>query len=176
MRRVLAAAVLALLVPAAVGAHVTIAPPFVEDGVQTEITFETPNERPPHATTSLAMTAPAGIAILSATAPAGWRATVAGPTVTWSGDRIENRATVAFPIRIVAHVRAGTYPFTAVQTYDDGAKVDWKSDLQVLPAPGATAPNQPPWGAIAASVTGLLVIVGSLFLVRILRRRSLQDR
>ena len=50
MRRALAVAAIALVLPAAARAHVTIAPPFVEDGVETEITFETPNERPPHAT------------------------------------------------------------------------------------------------------------------------------
>ena len=134
MRRVLAAAVLALLVPAAAGAHVTIAPPFVEAGIDTEITFETPNERPPHATTTLAMTVPAGITVVSASAPTGWLATVSGSTVTWSGGSIENRDAVAFPMRIVARVDPGTYPFAAVQTYDDDATVEWKAELSVLPA------------------------------------------
>ena len=46
---------MALIVPAAAYAHVTIAPPFVEDGVETEITFETPNERPPNETISLSV-------------------------------------------------------------------------------------------------------------------------
>ena len=172
MRRVLAAAVLALLVPAAAGAHVTIAPPFVEDGVETEIAFETPNERPPHATTTLSVTAPPGIAVVSATAPAGWLATVDDGTVTWSGGRLEDRATASFPMRVRAQVRAGTYSFGAVQTYDDGATVRWEAALSVLPAAGAAAPKQHPWGAVAAALAGVLVIGGSLVLVRLLRRRS----
>ena len=176
MRRVLLAAVLALLLPVVAHAHVTIAPPFVEDGVKSDIVFETPNERPPHATTTLAVTAPDGIAVVSATAPAGWLAKVEGSTVTWSGGRIEGRTAVTFPMRIVAHVRAGTYRFGAVQTYDDGATVDWKADLAVLPAKGSAAPEQRPWRAVAAAIAGIVVIAASLVGVRLLRRRSLQDR
>jgi len=176
VRPVLVAAALTLLFPAAASAHVTIAPPFVEDGARTEIVFETPNERPPHATTTLSVTAPDGIAVVSATAPAGWLATVGGSTVTWSGGRIEGRAAVTFPMRIVAHAQAGTYRFGAVQTYDDGAKVDWKADLAVLPATGSAAPEQRPWRAVGAALAGVVVIAASLVGVRVLRRRSLLDR
>ncbi len=176
MRLVLLGAVLALLLPVVAHAHVTIAPPFVEDGATTEIVFETPNERPPHATTTLSVTAPDGIAVVSATAPAGWLAAVDGSTVTWSGGRIEELAAVKFPMRVVAHVRAGTYRFGAVQTYDDGATVDWKADLAVLPATGSAAPKQRPWAAVAAALVGIVVIAASLVGVRVLRRRSLQDR
>ena len=176
MRPVLVAVALALLLPAAASAHITIAPPFVEDGVRTEIVFETPNERPPHATTTLSVTAPGGIAVLSATAPAGWLAAVEGSTVTWSEGRIQGRTAVAFPMRIVAHIRAGTYSFAAIQRYDDGATVKWKADLAVLPAAGEAAPKQHPWGAVAAAIAGIAVIAASLVGVRVLRRRSLQDR
>jgi len=175
VRRVLAAATLALIVPAAAGAHVTIAPPFVEDGVETEIVFETPNERPPHATTTLSVTAPPGIAVASATAPPGWSANVNGSTVRWSGGRIENRAAVTFPMHVRAQVRAGTYSFGAIQTYDDRATVEWKAQLSVLPAAGAAAPKQHPWGAVAAALAGVVVIGGSLVLVRALRRRPRRD-
>ena len=176
MRAALVAAALTLLLPAAASAHVTIEPPFVEDGARTEIVLETPNERPPHATTTLSVTAPDGIAVISATAPAGWLVTVAGSTVTWSGGRIEGRTAITFPMRIVAHVQAGTYRFGAVQTYDDGATVDWKADLAVLPAAGAAAPKQRPWGAVAAAIAGIAVIAASLVGLRLLRRRSLQDQ
>ncbi len=176
MKPVLVAAALTLLLPAAANAHVTIEPPFVEDGARTEIVFETPNERPPHATTRLSVTAPNGIAVASATAPAGWLVTVEGSRVTWSGGRIQGREAVTFPMRIVAHVPAGTYRFGAVQTYDDGATVDWEADLAVLPATGSTAPERRHWGAIAAAIAGIVVIAASLVGLRLLRRRSLQDR
>ena len=79
-------------------------------------------------------------------------------------------------MRIVARVRAGTYAFTSVQTYDDGATVSWKADLSVLPATGAAAPKQHLWSAVIAACVGIVVIAGSLVGVRLLRRTSLQDR
>ena len=175
MKRVLTFVVIALVIPMTAGAHITIAPPFVEDGVESSISFETPNERPPHATTTLSVMAPPGIAVISATAPAGWQELVNGSTVTWSGGRLEGRAAVSFALRVRARVRAGTYAFGAVQTYDDGATVNWKAALSVLPATGSAAPKEHPWGAVAAALAGVVVIFGSLLLVRFLRRRSLQD-
>jgi uncharacterized protein YcnI len=176
VRLALVAATIALVVPAAAAAHVTIAPPFVDDGVESEIAFATPNERPPHATITVRATAPPGISVVSATAPAGWREAVDGSTVTWSGGRLGDRTTASFPMRIVARVRAGTYAFTSVQTYDDGATVTWKASLSVLPAAGAAAPKQHPWGAVAAALAGIVVIGGSLLGLRLLRRRPLQEK
>ena len=43
MRKLFVVTAVALIVPAAAYAHVTIQPSFVEDGVETEITFVTPN-------------------------------------------------------------------------------------------------------------------------------------
>jgi len=169
-------AVIVLVVPAAAAAHVTVSPPFVEDGVEAEIAFTTPNERPPHATTTVRVTAPPGISVVSATAPSGWQATVAGSSVTWFGGRLEDREAVTFRMRILARVRAGTYSFTSVQTYDDGATVRWKAALSVLPAAGAAAPKQHLWGAIGAALGGIAVIAGSLVGLRFLRRRSLQEQ
>ena len=176
--RALCAAVLAVLVlPAGALAHVTIDPPFVYDGVESEIAFEAPNERAPHATIELRTTAPRGVRIISATAPAGWRAVVSGSKVTWTNGRIEGTARqVAFPVRVLARVRAGTYSFTSAQRYDDGATVKWKADLSVLPATGAAAPKQHPWGAIVAALAGARRDRAASFGVRLLRRRSLQDR
>ena len=176
MKRALGVTAIALIVPAAAAAHVIVSPPYVEDGVGSEIAFTMPNERPPHATIEVRTTAPPGISIVSAAAPAGWKATVDGSTVTWSGGRLENRESASFPVRILARVRAGTYAFTSVQTYDDGATVRWKADLSVLPAAGAKAPDQHPWGAVAAAIAGIVVIAGSLIGLRYLRRRPLQER
>jgi len=169
-------AAIVLVGPAAAAAHVTVSPPFVEDGVETEIAFATPNERPPHATINVRATAPPGISVVSATAPAGWQATVDGSTVTWSGGRLGGRETASFPLRVLARVRAGTYSFTSVQTYDDDATVRWKAALSVLPAAGAAAPKQHPWSAIGAALGGIAVIAGSLIGLRFLRRRPLQEQ
>ena len=176
MRWALAAWMVALIVPAAAGAHVTIAPPFVEEGAETAIAFQTPNERPPHATISLTVTAPRAIAIVSAPAVPGWQATVSGPSATWSGGRLAGRATTSFPLHITARARPGTYDFAATQRYDDGASVEWNAALSVLPATGAAAPKQHPWGAVAAALAGIAVIAGGLLGLRHFRRRPLQEQ
>ena len=176
MRHAPAVLAAALILPAGAAAHVAIAPPFVENGVATEISLTVPNERPPHATVAIRATMPAGISIESAAAPEGWSATVSGSMVTWSGGRIEGRGEIAFSLRILADVSAGTYAVAASQSYDDGATVQWKSDLSVLPTTGAAAPDKRPWSAIVAAGVGTVVIVGSLLFLRRLRRRSLQVR
>ncbi|MEO5633265.1 DUF1775 domain-containing protein [Gaiella sp.] len=170
MRRALVVLAAALIVPAGAVAHVSIEPPFVAVGVATEIGMTVPNERPPHATVALQATMPAGISVVSASAPYGWRAIVDGATVTWSDGRIEGRATAAFPIRIIAEVRPGTYGVSASQRYDDGAVVRWTSDLIVLPTTDEAASDERPWPVIAAGVIGIFVIGASLVILRRLRR------
>ena len=176
MRRAVLAVAVALLLPGSAAGHVTIVPPFVEDGIESDIAFSTPNERPPHATISVQTTAPEGITVVSASSPPGWSAEIDGQRVTWSGGRIEERALLSFGLRIHPRVRAGTVTFRSAQSYDDGATVRWTSDLSVLPAAGAAAPGQHPWGALAAALLGLVVIAGSLVIARALRRRSLQEQ
>jgi len=171
----LAVAAIALVIAAAAAAHVTVSPSFVEAGVESEIAFATPNERPPHATTEVRATAPPGVSVISASAPPGWKATVDASTVTWSGGRLGDRTAARFPVRILARGRAGTYSFTSAQTYDDGATVRWKADFTVLPA-AAAAPTQHPWGAVGAALAGIVVIAGSLIGLRFLRRRPLQEQ
>jgi hypothetical protein len=171
-----AATALILALPVTASAHVTIAPPYVQDGVPTTIAFQTPNERAPHVTTMLTVTAPPGITIENATAPRGWQAKFGGSTVTWTGGRLTGRETLDFPIRVMTRVRAGNHGFAATQGYDDGGKVKWTVDLSVLPATGALAPKQHPWGAVVAAIAGLLVVVLSVLGLRRLRRRPLQER
>lgn len=172
----LGAAAAALALPALAEAHVSVSPAFVEAGVASAIAFETPNERSPEATVELSTTAPPGIEIVSAGTPAGWTSDIRGSTVTWTGGRIEGEATVAFPVRVRARVRAGTYAFTSSQRYSDGGVVRWQASLTVLPAEGTASPRQNLTGAIVAGGVGLAVIAGTLLGVRLLRRRSLQDR
>jgi uncharacterized protein YcnI len=172
VRKLFLATAVALIIPAAASAHVTIEPAFVEDGVQTEISFQTPNERPPNETISLTVKAPPGISIDSASSPPGWSADVSGSSVTWAGGRLVDRATTAFPVQITAKVRAGTYSFAATQAYSDNAEVKWNADLIVLPASGAAAPKEHPWVAI---VVGVVVVLSTLVGLYFFRRRSLPD-
>lgn len=169
-------ALIALAAPAVAQAHVTVSPPFVDADAEATISFEMPNERPPHATISLEVRAPAGVDLRSATPPAGWRLDLEGGTARWSGGRIEGQRTVAFPLVVTARTRAGTEIFKATQGYDDGETVHWNAGLTVLPAAGDEAPSQHLDRALAAGAVGLTVIAASFLLLRVLRRRSLQKR
>lgn len=175
MKRALIALATALALTGAAGAHVTVSPPFVEASTESILAFEVANERPPRATVAVRISAPPGISIVSAAAPSGWRATMDGSAVTWTGGRLEGTSTDSFSLRALTRTEPGTQAFTSVQTYDDGAVVRWQVDLNVLPATGS-APKQHPWGALAAALAGTLIIAASLFVLRQLRRRPLQDQ
>lgn len=168
---VLAAFACALaLVPAAV-AHVTATPAFVEVGVPTLVSFETPNERRGRATTSLQLEGPPGVELDTAPPPGRWGVGIDGRKAIWVGGRIEGTSTVAFPLTITAHTRAGAQTFRAVQGYDDGRTVTWETKLTVLPAAEENAPSQRLGRALAAGAVGLAVIAGSLLVLRRFRRR-----
>lgn len=154
----------------------TISPTYVEADTTSTIRFETPNERPPHATVSLVIDAPPGVAFSAADPPPGWKVDVQTTQVRWSGGHIEGRRTVAFPIRVLARTRAGNETFRAVQSYDDGQQVRWPATLSVLPAEGADAPSQHLGRALAAAAAGILVLGLSLLVLRLLRRPKLQER
>jgi len=162
--------------PESAFAHVTISPTYVEADKTATIRFETPNERPPHATVGLVIEAPPGVAFQSAPAPPGWKLELQTTRVQWSGGHIEGVRTVAFPIRVLARTRAGNQTFRAVQSYDDGQQVRWPATLSVLPAEGDTAPSQHFGRALAAGAAGLLLLAGSFLVLRLLRRPKLQER
>jgi hypothetical protein len=170
------AALAGLVLAPAVQAHVTVAPPFVDADRGTRIAFETPNERPPHATVSLEIKAPPGVELDSATPPAGWKLELTHDRARWTGGRIDGQRTVSFPLVVTARTRAGTESFRAIQGYDDGASVRWDASLAVLPAAGAEAPSQHLDRALAAGAVGLVVIATSFLALRLLRRRPLQER
>jgi uncharacterized protein YcnI len=169
-------AIAALVLPGRSDAHVTITPTYVEADTTSTIRFETPNERPPHATISLSIEAPPGVAFSREAPPPGWKVDVQTTRVEWSGGHIEGVRTVAFPIRVLARTRAGNQTFRAVQRYDDGQEVRWPATLSVLPAEGEKAPSQHLGRALAAAAAGLVLLVGSFLALRLLRRRPLQER
>ncbi len=171
----LLAGALALSIAPLAAAHVTVSPPFVDDGVASVVVFQTPNERPPHATTSLRLEAPAGIDLAISDPPPGWQLNVSEGVATWTGGRIENSSVVAFPLQVTAHTNAGLQTFEAVQGYDDGESVRWRTTLTVLPATGDEAPSQHVERAAVAGAVGLGVIAVSLLVLWRTRRRPLQE-
>jgi hypothetical protein len=168
--------VVALAFSTAVEAHVTVAPTFVEADAPTTVSFETPNERRGHGTTSLEIVAPAGIELAESDPPSGWTLDLQGVRARWTGGRIRAADVVSFPLVVTARARPGTVTFNATQRYDDGQAVSWNAKLTVLPGPPESSPPQHVRRALIASVVGLGVIGASFLALSRLRRRSLQDR
>jgi hypothetical protein len=166
----------ALAAASAAAAHVTVSPAAVTEGVTSRVTLLTPNERPRHATTSLAVELPVEVAIVSADAPPGWRVSHTSRTVTWTGGAIRGEASASFPLTLRGIGPAGAVTLDADQGYEDGATVPWKASLTVLPASGADAPREHPGRALLAAVVGVAVVAVSLVVVHRLRRRPDRDR
>ena len=170
---------LAVLVTASTAsAHVTVAPPYLDADRQTRVEFQTPNERPPHATVSLVIDAPPGFVFAAADPPKGWQLQLeqSDTRARWTGGKITGKKVVAFPVLVTAGSRAGLASFRAEQLYDDVETVQWKAEVTVLPATGAEAPSQHLDRALAAGAVGLVVIAASFLALRLVRRRPLQER
>jgi uncharacterized protein YcnI len=163
------------VIPAGAFAHVTIAPSYVDANTPATITFETPNERAPHATVSLTIDAPPGIALSRVTPPPGWKLVLTTTQARWAGGQIRGTATVGFPVRVLVRTRLGDQVFRAVQVYDDGRQVRWPATLSVLPAARAEASSSDTERMLAAGGAALLVVAGSALAVWRLRRRPLQE-
>jgi hypothetical protein len=161
---VAAAAAGALLAPPA-SAHVTARPASLEARTTQRIFLEVPNERDAGTTTRVELAVPAGLEIVSAEAPPGWRVARDVARASWSGGAIEGRDLVDFPVDLRATGRAGWVELDVRQGYDDGAEVTWTPSLTILPA-GGGAPKQRFGRALVASVVGIGVVAGSLVLLR----------
>ena len=94
----------------------------------------------------------------------------------WTGGRIEGESTVSFPLAVLASTPAGSVTFRATQGYDDGEVVRWNANLTVLPPSGENAPPQHLRRALVAAAMGLALLAASFFVLRRLRRRTLQER
>jgi hypothetical protein len=168
------AALLALVCAGGAAAHVTVQPAFLVGGQTTALGFDSPNERD-LPMTALTIEIPAGVDVLSVETPPGWSAVRRDDTVRWSGGRVLPRATVVFGMRVRSSRPPGPVAFRANQHFEDGASVPWTASLTVLPGTN-DAPDQHLGRAFVAAVVGVVVITGSLLLVRRLRRRPLQER
>ena len=136
-----------------------------------------PNERPPHATISLEVKAPPGVELASAKPPTGWKLELTPDRARWTGGRIEGQRTVAFPIAVTARTRAGTETFRATQGYDDGESVRWDAGLDGAPRGGQGGAVPAPRPSASPPAPSALVVIAASFLVlRLLRRRPLQER
>lgn len=128
MRRlslVLAAGTALVVVPVAT-AHVTVNPNEAAPGSFARLAIQVPNEEEGAATVRVSVRLPAGLGEVSFQPKVGWKRSVAGRTVTWSGGRIEPGEFGEFVISAELPDTAGrTLVFPALQTYSNGKVVRW---------------------------------------------------
>lgn len=135
---------LALLAPAAAGAHVTLQPEEAPEGAYTVLDVRVPNETEDADTTKVEVQLPEGFGDVSYQAVPGWDVKVIhdklkkpiqtddGPVtegvreVIFSGGKLAPGEFQDFPLSVQIPGRAGDeLTFKAIQTYDDGEVVRW---------------------------------------------------
>jgi uncharacterized protein len=135
---------LALAVPAAAGAHVTLQPSEATAGSYTVLDVRVPNETEDANTTKVDVQFPPGFAAASYQPVPGWSVKVVkkklpkpiqtgdGPItegvheIIWSGGKIAPGEFIDFPLSVQIPGEAGDeLTFKALQTYDDGEVVRW---------------------------------------------------
>jgi uncharacterized protein len=141
---VVALLALALLVPAAAEAHVTLQPNEAPEGAYTVLDVRVPNETDSANTTEVAVQLPEGFGDVSYQAVPGWQVKVVhdklkkpietddGPVtegvseVIFSGGKLPPGEFQDFPLSVQIPGKAGEeLTFKAVQTYDNGEVVRW---------------------------------------------------
>jgi uncharacterized protein YcnI len=173
LKALLATLGLALAVPMAGSAHIVPQPAFIAQGAETTISLDVPNERAPHTTTGVEVTAPRGFTVVSVEQTPGWTATTNGRTVTWTGGRLTGVSTARFGVGLLTDVAPGPVTLDAVQRYDDAQSVTWKIPFSVVPGaePASSGPDR---GRIAlGAFVAACVVAGTLgMLLRSRRRKS----
>jgi hypothetical protein len=155
LRPALVAAIGAALVFAApAAAHVVASPAFLASGATETIELSVPNERGAPMT-SLVVTAPPGLEIVSLEEPEGWDAVVEGQTATWSGGSLRTALSETFGLRVKATMEPGPVDLDVEQRYADG-KVRWPVALTIVP--GATDSGS----GSSSLVVGVIVAIGVL--------------
>jgi uncharacterized protein YcnI len=136
---------LAVAVPLAASAHVSLEDNTADAGSYTVITFKVPTESDTESTSSVTATIPASEGLGVRYVPvAGWTTEVTegaeSTTVTWTataGNEIPPAAMQVFSLSLGAIPDTGSIVIPVSQTYTDGSVVDWadtEEDAE-LPAP-----------------------------------------
>ena len=174
MRRapLLAAAFAVLLAPAAALAHAVVFPKTSAPGAYEKYVLRVPNEKDVP-TVRVELRFPAGARVTAFGEVPGWQLQVLTDSArritgaVWTGTLAPQRF-VEFPF-VAANPKAVTrLAWPAVQTYADGARVEWTgpegsktpaSATTIAPAGGAAgeggAPRWVPWAALVLSLLGL---------------------
>jgi uncharacterized protein YcnI len=185
IKTLLAAALVALVAPAAALAHAEMSPTVGLKGRLALYTLAVPTEKANAQTTQIEFTPPSGFNIDSFVPTPGWKRTVqqtgSGENavitkVTWAGGSVPTNEDSAFAF-LAAPISAKTYTFGVRQTYSDGSVVDWNGpESSDTPSPTITIRSSLGGGGsstltIVALVVGAVgVLLGGLALVACGRR------
>jgi len=167
----LASLVVVLMLPASGLAHIIPQPDFIARGAEITIFLDVPNERAPHATVAVDFTAPPGFSVVSAEPTKGWKATIAGPTVTWAGGRLTGGDSVRFGVGLVTNLPPGPVTLDAVQRYDDHQSVTWRIPFSVVPGAVPTSSGMNAGRIALAAIVAAGIVAATLGLLLRSRRR-----
>jgi len=170
----LAAALAALVLPAAAFAHAHVSPSVVVKGQSEVFTLAVPTEKDGATTTSIEMTPPAGFNIDSFVPSPGWKRTVQQTgsgeeavitKVTWTGGNVPTGEDSAFSF-LASASGAKTYTFGVRQTYSDGTVVDWNGpESSDTPAPTIDAKSSLGGGGGSSTLALIALVVGAVGIV-----------
>jgi uncharacterized protein YcnI len=169
---ILVAAVATSLVWAsAASAHARLSPAVSVSGELQLYSLAVPTEKEGATTTKVVLTPPPGFNIDSFVPSAGWKRTVSGRSVTWTGGATPTEEDSLFQFLAEA-AHPGTYTFHVQQTYADGTVVSWSGpESSEDPAPAIEVKSSlggggTPAPTIVALVLGALgIVVGAVSLI-----------
>jgi uncharacterized protein YcnI len=163
----------ALVFAPSASAHATLSPAVVTVGTTQMFTLAVPTEKAGATTTRIELTPPAGFAIDSFVAAAGWSRrtdqTGAGEEVvvrkaTWSGGRTPTGEAAVFQF-VGRPDKAQRYAFKVRQTYSDGTVVDWTgTEASEAPAPAIEAKTTLTGGSNTLAIIAFVIATVALVL------------
>ncbi|MDQ2911294.1 MAG: DUF1775 domain-containing protein, partial [Actinomycetota bacterium] len=127
----LAAALVAVVLPARAAAHVELSPSTVAPGSFTLFTVVSPNEKK-QPLTGLRLTIPEGLTVDSAADTLGFATEVVEDqahrivALSWQGGRVRSRRLALFHFTASVGPSARTISLTGVQTFADGTTTTWQ--------------------------------------------------
>ncbi len=134
-RVTLLSVLITLAVSSAAWAHVEISPESVGPGIAETFTAEVPTEKDVP-TTEIRLQAPEGFSVSGVEAPEGWRGSLEGNSITFSGGEIGEDEVQEFTFEARTPDQAGEFAWKTLQTYQDGSVVAWTgSAASDTPAP-----------------------------------------
>jgi hypothetical protein len=167
-RRLIPVILLALALPGAARAHVTVSPERVAPGDERLLTFVVPNETQNRVVDSV-LIGMNGLRLVGVQRMPGWRHELTnGYFLAWSGGRIAPRELARFTVSVDVPARLRAYTFDAVLLSHDRRVGEYHPRIAIGPPPAS--PRASGDGAVAkialgVAVAALAVAVGTFFIV-----------